>query len=224
MTELETNRMLWGLLTYQPRWGLSLEGWLVLLSILAAAIVLLIPKLQPFLAYHAPIAADALIVEGWVGDDALKSAIDEFTRSDRYQILITTGLALERGRYLLEYKNFAELSQGTLVALGFNPRYLKAIPTPSVERDRTFNSAIAVRQWLDTSNLNIKAVNVLSADVHSRRSSLLFKRVFEPEIAVGAIAHPSLDYDPQTWWNSSNGVRKTLSEAIAYIYAKFSYN
>lgn len=228
MTELESEQMLWGLITYQSRWGLSLGGWLVLLSIMGVimgvAMVLLIPKLQPFLAYHAPITADALIVEGWVGDDALKSAIQEFESGDRYQILITTGIALERGRYLLEYNNFAELSQASLIALGCNPRYLKAIPTPSVKRDRTWHSAIAVRQWLDISSLEIKAVNVLSADVHSRRSSLLFKRVFEPEIAVGAIAHPSLDYEPQTWWNSSNGVRKTLSEAIAYIYAKFSYN
>lgn len=221
MTELEIKQLLWGLVSYQPRWGLTLRGWFILLLITTVGIILLIFELQPFLAYHAPITADALIVEGWVGDDALKSAIIEFERGDRYQLLITTGIPLESGKYLLKYDNFAELSQATLIALGADRRYLKAIPTPKVKRDRTLQSAIAVRQWLDSSNLDIKAVNVLSADVHSRRSSLLFKGVFEPEIAVGTIAHSPLDYDPQIWWNSSNGVRKVISEAIAYVYAKF---
>ena len=38
---------------------------------------------------------------------------------------------------------------------------------------------------------------------------------------VGVIAHPPVDYDPQTWWTSSQGFRKVVIEALAYIYAKF---
>lgn len=209
-----------GLIDYQPRWGLTIKGWFAVLfaSILAIALVLF--RLQAFLAYTNPIAADVLVVEGWLGDRAIEAAIVEFNRRP-YKLLITTGIPLSRGEYLTEYKNFAQLSEATLIALGFDPDKIQAVPTPNAERDRTFASAIAVRNWLKQSNLDIDAINVYTDDVHSRRSWLLFKKALKPEIAVGAIAHPPPDYDPKFWWTSSAGCRTVLAEGIAYIYAKF---
>ncbi len=216
----KAKKRLWGLIDYQPRWGLTIKGWLIILLGILLAIVLILLRLQSFLAYNKPIAADVLIVEGWVGDGAIEGAIVEFN-SRQYQLLITTGIPLGRGEHLTEYKNFAKLSEATLITLGFDSDKIQAIPTPNVERDRTLASAIAVKEWLKKSNLKVNGVNVYTDDVHSRRSWLLFKRVFEPEIAVGAIAHPPPDYDPQFWWTSSAGFRTVLSEGIAYIYAKF---
>ena len=216
----KAKKKLWGIVDYQPRWGLTIKGWLIILLGIGLAIAFILLRLQSFLAYSEPIAADVLLVEGWLGDGAIDGAIVEFNRR-QYQLIITTGLPLGRGEHLTEYKNFAKLSEATLITLGFDPDLIQPIPTPNVERDRTLASAISVKEWLVKSSLEVKGINVYSDDVHSRRTWLLFKKVFEPEIAVGAIAHPPLDYDAQFWWTSSEGFRTVLSETIAYIYAKF---
>ena len=76
-------------------------------------------QIHPFLAVSAPIKADALVVEGWMRDDAVKEAITEFDRGG-YKILIVTGAPIAKGYYLSQYKNFAELTTATLVTLGFD--------------------------------------------------------------------------------------------------------
>ena len=214
------RQIIWGLISRQPRWGLTIKGWLGILAAIALAFWLLLFRLQPFLAYTHPIdGAELLIVEGWIGDDAIIGAMTEF-ESKPYQLLITAGSNFGRGEYLSQYKDFAHLSEATLITLGLDPQKIQAIPTPLAKRDRTLTSALEVKRWLIQNNLNFKATNVYSENVHSRRSRLLYSQVLEPEIKVGAIAHPPEDYDPQTWWTSSQGFRKVVTEALAYIYAK----
>ena len=212
--------ILWGLISRQPRWGLTIKGWLGISGAVILVIWLLLFKLQPFLAYTHPIdEAELLIVEGWIGDDGIIGAMAEFERKP-YQLLITTGSNLSHGQYLSQYKDFAHLTEATLITLGFNPQKIKALPTPLTKRNRTLTAALEVKRWL-VQNLNFKTVNVYSQDVHSRRSWLLYSQVLEPEIQVGVIAHPPLDYDSQTWWTSSEGFKEVVTEVLAYIYAKF---
>lgn len=211
---------LWGLISYQPRWGLSIRGWLAILGAIALFFWLLLFRLEPFLAYSAPVEADILVVEGWIGDDGIIGAIAEFERKP-YELLITAGSNFGRGEYLSQYKNFANLSRATLITLGFDPQKIQPVPTPPAERDRTLTSAIEVKKWLAQNNYTPQGINVYTVDVHSRRTWLLYRRVFAPEIRVGIISHPPQDYDPQTWWAKSEGFRKVFSEGLAYIYAKF---
>lgn len=208
-----------GLLVYKADWGLSLTGWLLLLSVLVLVSGLIIIKIQPFLAMEQPIEADTLLVEGWISDEAVKMAIAEFERGN-YQLLITTGPPLTKGHFLSSYKTFAELTAATLITLGFDPQKIITIPSPIATKNRTYEAALAVRHWLLNSNYSIQAINLFSYDVHTRRSWLLYRRVLSPEFKVGAIAYPSQIYDPQYWWNSSAGIRTLLPEAIAYLYYK----
>ena len=218
------KQIIWGLISHQPRWGLTIKGWLGWLSVVILAIWLLLFRLQPFLAYSDPIdGAEALIVEGWVGDDGIVGAMAEFERKP-YQLLITTGSYLTRAKYLSQYKDFAHLTEATLITLGFDPQKIQPVPTPLTKRDRTLTAALEVKKWLVQNNLSFKAVNVYSEDVHSRRSWLLYSQALEPETRVGVIAHPPLDYDPQTWWASSEGSKEVVTEALAYIYAKFLFS
>ncbi len=214
------QQKLWGLIAYQPRWGLTLKGWLSTLLLLVAITVFLIFNIYPFLAPSAPIKAEALVVEGWIGDDGIKGAMAEF-QEQNYQLLITVGGPLGGGAYLSEYQDFAHLSAATAIKLGFDTEKIMAIVTPPSQRDRTFASAIAVKQWLEQNEPQITAINIYSDNVHSRRSWLLFQRALNPELAVGIIAHPPPDYDAQSWWTSSQGFRTVIGEAIAYVYAKF---
>lgn len=200
-------------------WVLTVQGWLVTFLCFIAFMLLMLTHIHPFLAPSSPIKAEVLVVEGWINDYAIKDAIKEFERGG-YQKLITTGLPLERGYYLAQYKSFAELSAATLITLGFDREKLVAIPAPYAVRNRTSTSAKAFLEWVANSGLEVKGINLYSFDVHARRSWLVFKQVLAPNIEVGIIAAKSESYDPKHWWISSEGVRSILSEGIAYIYAR----
>ena len=63
-------------------------------------------------------------------DYALKSAIGEFEKGG-YQKIMTTGLPVEVGFYLAQYKTFAELSAATLLEMGLAPDKVVAVPGTS---------------------------------------------------------------------------------------------
>ena len=213
------KQLLFGLITYRYRWGLSIRGWIGIFGAIALLIWSILFKLEPFLAHTAPVKADILIVEGWIGDDGIIGAMEEF-KSHPYQLLITAGSNFGRGEYLSEYKDFAHLSKATLVTLGFDPEKIQPIPTPTAIRDRTLTSAVEVQKWLRQKKLKPQGINLYTVDVHSRRTWMLYKQILAP-IPVGIISHPPQDYDPQRWWGTSEGFRKVFSESLAYLYAKF---
>lgn len=214
------HKQLWGLFAYKPRWGLTILGWMVILGLSLSSFWGLISNIYPFLAFSKPVAGEVLIVEGWIGDEALKSAIAEYNTRN-YQLLITTGVPLYRGQFLSEYKNYAQLAAATITKIGFDPQKIVIVPTPQVETNRTFSSAIAVKEWLAKNNLKVTGIDVYSSGVHSRRSWLSYKKVFEPEVSVGIIAYRSDEYNPDVWWQSSEGFKRILTETIGYIYIKF---
>lgn len=201
-------------------WMLTIQGWIVAVFIAASLLLFSLTNIQPFLAVSSPMEADVLVVEGWIPDYALKQALNEF-ESGAYRQIITTGIPLERGSYLADYKNFAELAAATLRKLGLSPEKVIAVAAPAKIKDRTYAGAVALQQWLLKTNTKLKSINLYSYDVHTRRSWLLFKKALAPEIKVGAIAAKTLDYNPKHWWKSSAGVRSVSDEFIAYLYARF---
>jgi len=203
----------------QQKWTLTTQGWGVVLLSAATFIIFTITHIHPFLAVTSPVKANVLVVEGWLPDYALKQALTEFESGD-YRRLITTGGPLEKGYYLIQYKNAAALSAATLKALGLEKEKLVVVPAPGVIKDRTYASAVALSQWLSTSDLKIKSINLYTFDAHARRTWLLFKKALGSKIKVGVIAAETLDYEANKWWSSSAGVREVIDEAIAYIYAR----
>lgn len=204
----------------QQKWTLTLQGWVVVFTLSATLIIFTITHIQPFLSLTSPVKADVLVVEGWLPDYALKYALTEFENGS-YNKIVTTGGPLPTGYYLAKYKTFAELSAATLKTLGLAKEKLIVVTAPDVIKDRTYASAVTFRQWLLNSNLNIQSINLYTFDVHARRSWLIFKEVLAPKIKTGVIAAKTLDYEPNKWWVSSEGVRSVISEGIAYIYARF---
>ncbi|MBW4601167.1 MAG: YdcF family protein [Calothrix sp. FI2-JRJ7] len=198
---------------------LTLQGWIVASTLILALITIGITQVQPFLAVTSPIKADILVVEGWLADEALKQALNEFEMGS-YTHIITTGIPLQRGYYLSEYKDFANLAAATLKAMGADDEKIIPIPTPDVRKDRTYASVIALKEKLATSQLKLESMNLFSDDVHARRSWMLYKKVL-PNTKIGVIAAATRSYDAKRWWSSSEGIRTVIPEAIAYIYALF---
>ncbi|MCG8363451.1 MAG: cytosine deaminase [Pseudanabaenales cyanobacterium] len=190
---------------------------------LVGAIALLIYwiiHLPDFLCLNAPIDAEVLVVEGWIPDHAVKGVISEFYQG-AYRQIITTGPPLWKGFYLSEYKNFAELTAATLVTLGLPKEAVVAAPTLPTDLYRTYTAAVCLRQWLTSSDVNTKSINLYTLGCHARRSWLIFKTVLAPEIEVGVIAASPEKQLPKRWWKSSVGVRTVLPETIAYFHARF---
>jgi DUF218 domain len=208
------------LIRRREMWAITREGWVVAMMGLIIFMILMLTNIHPFLAVNSPLKADILVVEGWLPDYAIESAIAEFKKGE-YRQLITTGSPLSKGYYLAEYKNYAELTAATCIALGFDRDKVVAVPAASVVKHRTAASAIALRDWLSTSALKVNSINLYSLGTHARRSWRIFKEVLNPEIKVGIIAAEPQDYNPQEWWKSSEGFRIVTGEIIAYIYARF---
>jgi uncharacterized SAM-binding protein YcdF (DUF218 family) len=148
---------------------------------------------------------------------------DEF-RSKDYTLIICAGGPLLFGQYLAKHKTVAEQSAAILKKIGVNNEAIITAPPKQVERDRTFASALAVKNWLDQNNIQPKGINVFSCGPHSRRSWILFKEALGGQIPVGIIACENLGYDSKRWWRTSSGFRTVLDETIAYLYVKLLFN
>jgi uncharacterized SAM-binding protein YcdF (DUF218 family) len=93
-----------------------------------------------------------------------------------------------------------------------------------MDRDRTYRSAVALRDWFREHNMAVHSINIVTEDAHGRRSRLLFEKAFGTGVKVGIISVPSPDYDATHWWRYSEGVREVIGEGIAYIYARFFFH
>jgi len=202
---------------------LTLFGWFITLLVIAVSVFVAIAHMHSFLAVTNPIAAEILVVEGWLPDYALKRAIDEFN-AQNYQLLITTGEPITLGYYLFPYKSFAEIAASTLKEMGFPECKLAVVPGPPVLKDRTYASATALQKWLSGNNLKYHSINIFSFGAHARRSRLLFQKALGKQYQIGIIAAENLSYDPTKWWLSSDGVRTVIDEMIAYCYAKLLFH
>ncbi|WP_315785719.1 ElyC/SanA/YdcF family protein [Fischerella sp. JS2] len=203
----------------QYLWMPTTLGWGVIIAVFAVMTSLTVMHIHPFLAINSPLQqADVLVVEGWIPDYALKQAATEYQKKS-YSQIITTGVPLEKGSYLLEYKNYAEIAALTLKNIGLESEKIVAVSSPEVKKDRTYASAIALHQWLEKSNSQITAINLFTHDTHARRSWLIFQKALAPKIQVGIISSTPQNYEPNKWWIYSAGVRSIINEIVAYVYA-----
>ena len=175
-----------------------------------------------FLALNKPVSGEALVVEGWLPDYVLKDALALY-RKERYKLIITTGGALQRGSYLIQYNNWAEVAASTLVAMGLDRQRIIAVPAAEVAMDRTYASALALKEWLMKVESSVSTIDIYSLGPHARRTRLLFKKALGNKVHVGILAARPNGYDPAHWWKTSSGVTTVISEIIAYFYSKFFF-
>ena len=205
-------------------WRFTWVGWIGVLAFWGLVLLLFLFTIHPFLAPNKPVDADILIVDNFFLVYGLKELSDEF-RSKNYSLILSAGVRLPKGDPLaVEYKTSGELSAAILKKFGIGEKEIVPIIPKPVERDRTFASALAVKNWLAQNNIQPKGINLFSMGPHSRRSWMLYKEAIGEEIPVGIIACENREYDPKRWWKTSSGVRIVLDETIAYIYAKLVFD
>jgi len=219
----EVRRAVWGLFDKKPRWSLSWRGRLLALFFAAAVGLIFVRTIHPFLAVTHQEDTDVLVVEGWLNQAIMSSAANEIKKGS-YRRVYTTGGPVEGvGGYVNDYTTSASIGAGLLQKNGVPADILQMVPSHVWGRDRTYGSAVALRDYFRDHNVSVQKINILTEGPHARRTRLLFQEAFGKNVKIGIIAVCSPDYDPKHWWRYSEGVRQVLGESIAYIYAKLFF-
>lgn len=200
-------------------WFPTIWGWLVLLLIAAATIVFVARNLHGFLAPNHAVGARVLVVEGWLNPEGLDQAVAAF-RAGAYKRAVTTGGPIEYWPGHHGHVTFSERAADYLKQHGLADASVTAVPTPYSTQDHTFLGAVMVREWAKQSGLALDALDIFSSGTHARRSRLLYRLAFGPNVEVGVFAARSSEYDAGAWWRTSTGARDVLDQAIGLLWVK----
>jgi uncharacterized SAM-binding protein YcdF (DUF218 family) len=217
------RRALWGLFDRRERWSLSWLGWLIVVCAFLLAGALFLKGAYPFLATTHRVDADVLAVEGWVHEYAVQAAVNEFRSGSYRRVFTTGGPVVGNGGYINDLQTSASVGADLLRKAGVPKEFVQMVPSHIIDRDRTYSSAIALRDWLQQHHASVKSINVVTENTHARRTRLLFQKALGTNVQVGIIAAQNPDYDKERWWWYSDGVKDVGSEALAYLYAKFFF-
>lgn len=108
----------------------------------------------------------------------------------------------------------AEIARNTLLSLGIDSSLILAIPGERVKINRTLTSALAFRDWLNTTHYKVNGINIVSMGTHSRRTWMTFRKVLNEKTDVGIISLP--DYGISH--SGKSNALKTFRETLGIIY------
>jgi hypothetical protein len=133
----------------------------------------------------------------------------------RYERIVTSGHPISGWP---PHATAAHRAAAWLKSAGFTETPIDPAPAAPSRTERTYSSAVAVRDWLQAQGLRPQAIDVYTAAMHARRTRMLYRLAFGPGVAVGVLATPPDDYDPERWWTASAGVKEALSETVGVVW------
>lgn len=214
------KQKVFGIWDRKERWGLSLRGKLIFFAFFGLCGWLIFSEIQPFLSVTHRENAKILVVEGWVHPYAMKAAVKEFHAGHYDRVFVTGGPVEGSGGYINDYNTEASVGADLLRSAGMPNEVIQMVPSRVWNRNRTYYSAVALRDWFNSHNVHVHSINVLTEEAHARRTWMLFQEAFGSNVHVGIISVPNPDYDANHWWRYSDGVRNLIDELVAYVYAK----
>jgi uncharacterized SAM-binding protein YcdF (DUF218 family) len=217
-------RAMWGVFDRKERWSLSWRGRLIVASALLLVGALVLKGVYPFLAITHRVDANILVVEGWINEHAIRAAVKEFQSNHYERVFTTGGPIVGTGGYINDFYTSASVGADLLKKNGLPDGSVQMVPSRVMDRDRTYGSAVALQNWFRDHNTPVSGINVVTEDVHARRTRLLFEKALGKNVTVGIIAVPNPDYDWRRWWSYSEGVKAVGSEALAYVYARLFFH
>jgi hypothetical protein len=201
-------------------WGLAL-----MFGVTAAVVAALAWSAYPLLAPQAPArgadggGARTLVVEGWLDTGELRQAM-AVARRGRYERVLTTGGPIEAMLDAGDHKSYALRAATLLRAAGLTELPVVAVPAPASAQDRSYLSAVMVREWAAGHGIALGAVDLYSAGVHARRSWLVYRMALGEGVEVGVLAAEPIGFDARRWWTNSIAAKMTLGEVISLAWTK----
>lgn len=117
-----------------------------------------------------------------------------------------------------ERVNLAEHGKAELRRLGFPEDRLLSAPCGDSESQRTYESALTAKRFLGAKGLHPQGINVLSRGPHSRRTQMVYSKVFGPSVNIGIVAWRPYASQHLAWWQSSERTKEFLNESIGFFY------
>jgi hypothetical protein len=197
-------------------------GWLLLVVVVALGATLGVRALPDLLTIDAPArgpdgrGARTLVIEGWLDARDLEQALPAI-RSGRYQRVLTTGGPIETWDGRSDWNSYAERAAAYLTQRGTGALAVSAVAAPRTEHDRTYRSAVTVREWTRAAGVGLDAIDVFTAGIHARRSRAVYRLAFGPQTEVGVLAAPNRD-EVRRWWTNSRGAKAVLGETVSLVW------
>lgn len=164
-----------------------------------------------------------MVVEAWLTDSSMHKVAELMGEGSPYESVWLAGPVLDRGFYLADqFRTAGEMGSATLQELGVPAELLHVAPAADSQRHRTHTAASKLKGEFDRLGISLDRFDVITIDVHARRSRLVYQKVFGDEVEIGVIALEPNDYDADNWFRTSAGMKNTIVEAIAYLYEKLA--
>lgn len=205
--------------TRKPTW----LGWLLIVCLLGGLFFAFLLNIYGFLAPQSPPHKGVMVIEGWMHDFALDEAVTMYKLGD-YDKIVCTGVPIETGNYLVQFKSYSEMTAARLRKLGIPDDEIVVATADLEKKDRTYLSAVALREAIMAYNIEGTDFDLVTTGPHGRRSRLLFQKALGDEYNVGITCLDDSGYEPKHWYAYSVGVRKVIGETIAYLYAKLLFH
>lgn len=186
-------------------------------------VVLVLRHVYAFLAPDDPVGAEVLVVEGWLGSDELRAAIP-LVRAGGYRQVVTTGGPIQDWSERLGASTYAELARQYLVEQGLESEQVVAVPAPESAQDRTYLSAVMVREWALAQAPSPRAIDVMSSGVHGRRTRRMYELALGDVAQIGIRSAESDDFESESWWQSSSGAKTVVTESIAWLWSGLMFH
>jgi len=197
----------------------TLWGGLLAVFLLGAVATWLGRHLGPWLAVSQPAASAGaapvalLVVEGWLGERELDDAA-AYARQHGYRRVVASGGPIQSFSPFASYaERAAQRLRERLPGMA-----VEAVPTPHTKQDRSFASAVWVRDWAQQRAIPVETIDVYSLGAHARRTRMLYRLAFGENTRVGIIAGLPHDSDIQHWWTTSEAAKDVLMEAVSLAW------
>jgi hypothetical protein len=134
--------------------------------------------IHPFLASTHRVNTNILVVEGWVHEYVIRGAATEYKDGAYQRVFSTGGPSTGGGGYTSDADTSASVGAGQLRAAGIPSALVEMVPSRVIGQDRTYYSAIALRDWFREHHMSVANFNVVAESTHARRTWLLFQEAF----------------------------------------------
>jgi len=158
---------------------------------------------------ESPRASDVIVI---LGDDNYNA-----DRAVRAAELLRAGWAprvVASGRYLRPYASIADLEQHDLRDRGVPASAIVHFAhraTDTREECAALSQLFAERGW--------KQVMIVTSNYHTRRAEYICSRLLPRGTDLRVIAAPDSEYQPDSWWESRQGVKIFFYEAVGFVVA-----
>lgn len=166
-------------------------------------------RVYRFLSDDHPVAAQVLVVQGWVVGPWIKGMVTSEIERGGYKHIIITGTEEE-----------VVPAKELLIENGISQEIISsAVIINKKKQHRTFHEAFGLKYYLEDNMPGLRAVNVVTASIHGKKTHIIFKKVLGDSLQVGIITGKRGAGDPSRWRRSLPGIKKMVKYSIGYLYA-----